>query len=198
MKRNYKNTIAVDLDGVVFDFESEFCDRFGYDNRHLFDLHSRYPKIDKDLINEFVSDPEVYENLLPIFGGILFLRLAKRLGFYIWLVTSRPKHLAEVTRNQLEGYDVPFHDITYTVDKSLAIQEYNEMYPNRPVRMLVDDSIKNLNGLNKLGIIPMAWEQPWNTGWYPRVRYNEENMKIEARFGESDNWKPFWENEDGN
>ena len=113
MKKQYKHTIAIDVDGVLADFEGEFCDRFGAENRHNSNLHARYPDIDPDIINEFVASPDTYANSYPIFGGIHLCNKARELGFYILLITSRPKTTAEVTRRWLEGYEVPYNDLIY-------------------------------------------------------------------------------------
>jgi len=186
----------MDIDGVLADFEAEFCERFFSGNRHLSNLHRRYPTIDKDIIDEFVNTPETYERLLPIFGGLLLLRQARALGFYILLMTSRPKYLAEVTRNWLDGYEVSYHELQYAQNKATAIGEYNLMYPNCPIKVLVDDIIGNLENL-PVGVAGVIWEQPWNTGYYPRATYDEQLMKIMVQPNSVSVWKPFWENEDG-
>ena len=42
-KMRYRGTIAVDIDGVLADFEKKFCEDFGEDNRHLYSFYGRYP-----------------------------------------------------------------------------------------------------------------------------------------------------------
>jgi hypothetical protein len=187
-------SVGVDLDGVVFDFEGEFCERFGYDNRHLFDLYKRYPEVDPELINEFIHNPATYADLAPIFGGILLVNHARRLGFNVVILTSRPKEVAEVTKGVLEHYDVKYNDLVYAYDKKSAIENYNTIYCRYPIKMLVDDRIVHLESL-PTGVIGIAWEQPWNEGYYPRARYNPDNMKIEICDTVSNNWKEFWRNE---
>ena len=193
MKRNYKYTIAVDIDGVLADFEGEFLDRFGYANRHMNSLSARYPETDVELIKEFVNSPSTYERALPIFGGLVaLLGGAKANGFYVLLITSRPKHLAEVTKEWLEGYEAQYDEIWFSQAKSVAIQEYNEMYPHRKIILLVDDIIENVLELPE-GTTGVVWEQPWNDGYYPRARYSEELMRVEIKPTETSDWKSFWE-----
>lgn len=192
MRRNYKHTIAVDIDGVVADFEGEFCDRFGYENRHLVNLEARYPEIDAGIIQEFVNSPESYENLAPIFGGYLLLRQAKSLGFYVVLITSRPKNCAEVTREWLEGNDTPYHELWYAKNKAQAIQEYNQMYPHRPVRVLIDDIAENLRNLPD-GVVGISWQQEWNTDYPLQARYDHDTMQLQILDTVSQRWMPFWE-----
>ena len=195
MARTYKNTIACDLDGVVVDFEGSFCDIFGHDNREMSNLFKRYPKVDKVIIEELVNDPEAYRTLLPMFGGIDFLVMARKLGFYILLLTSRPKHLAEVTRDTLEGYDIPYNEIWYAQNKALAIEEYNKMYPSRKISLLVDDMPENLTKLPE-GVVGMAWEQPWNKNHYPRAKYDQESMKLVMKADIVSDWTEIWKVED--
>ena len=194
MKKNYKHTIAIDIDGVLANFEGEFCDRFGDDNRHLVSLSARYPDVDKDLIDEFSNDPNTYADLVPYFGGIHLCYKARECGLYVLLISSRPKHLAEVTRNWLEGYDVPYNELIYSKDKAEVIKEYNQMYPNRPVRCLVDDVATNLENLPS-GVIGVAWNRSWNAGFYPMAYYDEALMKILIKMDTESSWRGFWENE---
>jgi hypothetical protein len=186
-------TIAVDLDGVLFDFEYEFCRRFGERNRHLYDFHSRYPELDPELIDEFVQSPDTYKELLPLFGGILLVNKAKAIKFHVVILTARPKGVSEITKHDLENYGVKYDDIIYAWDKAKTIKDYNAIYTSHPIRVLVDDQIKNLEKLTD--IIGIAWEQPWNEGYYPRARYNPENMKLEIKNDAVTSWKEMWRTE---
>lgn len=187
--KKYNSTVFVDMDGVISDFESEFCDRFGYDNRNLYDLFSRYPEIDPALIEEFINSPESYENLVPIFGGaVALLGLLRSRGVFVTILTARPKKLAEVTRTWLEGYEIQYNELWYARNKHIAIQEYNQMYPKRAGSLLIDDSPSHLQIYPIKGI---AWEQPWNEGFYPRMRYNPDNMQIEVKSDTVSEWTRF-------
>lgn len=188
MKR-YNSTVFVDMDGVIADFESEFCDRFGYDNRFLYDLGSRYPNLDPDIICEFVESPSSYERIVPFFGGAVALlgALASR-GVYVVILTSRHKKLAQVTREWAEGFNLQYNEIWFAQDKATAIQEFNQMYPKRTGVLLIDDSPLYLK---ECPIQAIAWEQPWNEGIYPRMRYNPENMSIEVKSDTVSEWKKF-------
>jgi hypothetical protein len=185
----YDKTIAIDIDGVLADFEGEFCDKFGTANRELANLHKRYPKVDPDLIDEFINSPNSYKDLAPIFGGILLVNQARMKGWYILLLTSRPEYLAEVTKVWLEGYDIQYNDLWFTQDKAESISKYNRLYPGRHIWCQIDDIVTNLTK-NPIGV---AWEQPWNQNYYPRARYNEITMEIDLNLTQYQRIN-FWEN----
>lgn len=190
-KINYKGAVAVDIDGVISDFESEFCDRFGYERRDLYSLYERYPNVDPGLIEEFVSSPSSYENLVPIFGGaVALLGTLRARGHYILLMTSRSKKLAEVTREWLEGYEIQYNELWFTKDKAGSIEEFNTMYPSRKVILLVDDYGRNTESLPS-GVVGAVWRQPWNEGHFPRIHYNSSKMRIEIQEAQDSEWKPF-------
>jgi hypothetical protein len=94
----------------------------------------------------------------------------------------------------VDGWTNQFYNIWFTNNKSETIQYYNKMCPNEPIRVLVDDLVDNLKNL-PLDVVGVVWEQPWNSGYYPRARYNEENWHIEFLDSVSENWKPLWESE---
>ena len=191
MKIKYRQTVFVDVDGVICDFEGEFCDRFGYDNRHLASLTARYPEVPVDLIEEFVNSWDTYEKLMPIFGGgVLLLNVLKERGYYVVLLTSRPRHLAEVTREWLEGFDFQYNELWYAKNKAIAIEEFNNMYPRRRGFLLIDDIASNLVNLPD-GVQGIAWSQPWNEGAYPRMQYNQDKMQLEVKVDTVSNWVKF-------
>lgn len=181
-KPMYRGTIVVDIDGVLADFEREFCDAFGYHNRHLYALEARYPDVDPMLIREFVTDPENYKELNPIFGGLLFCRQAHARGWYILLMTARDRALRDVTKNWLAKYGVVYNELMFSKNKAEAISDYDFINPSRKVKMVIDDSVSVMDSLlgEKFGAL---WDQPWNRGvWtnppYARMWYDEEKMKV--------------------
>lgn len=192
MKTRYNKTMAIDIDGVLADFEEEFCQKFGSDNRRLFSLSARYPTLDKGLIDEFVSNEQTYEHLVPLFGGILLANQASLFGYYVLLMTARPRSVAQITKEWLEGFNVNYNEIWFSSDKKIAVQEYNRMYPRRPIQVVVDDNpetVTRVGGI--LGVKSFAWEQPWNEDVYPRIRYNQEKMRLEQR-GSATDWFELW------
>lgn len=181
-KMLYRGTIAVDIDGVLADFESKFCEDFGANNRYIYELEKRYPEIDRELIREYVENPENYIDLAPIFGGLLFTRQAHARGWYILLVTSRSTKLREVTKSWLEKYGVVYNELIFSKNKKEAIADYDAIYPSRKVAIVVDDSVKVLKSMPDKYCI--AWNQLWNFGYFPYMYYTTERMKLELDLGE--------------
>lgn len=175
-KIQYRGTIMVDIDGVLADFEGKFCDDFGGDNRHLYSLEDRYPNLDRDLIAEYVKNPDNYVDLAPIFGGLLFCRQAHQRGWYVLLMTSRDRKLKDVTKSWLNKYSVNYHELMFTRNKSAAVEDFDTLHPEYPVRIVVDDSVSVLESMRRK--YSVTWSQPWNFGYYPAMEYSGDSMKI--------------------
>lgn len=175
-KMKYRGTIAVDIDGVLADFEKKFCEDFGTDNRNMYSLEARYPDLDPELIREYVDNPENYTDLEPIFGGLLFIRQAAQRGWYILLVTSRGKHLQEVTRNWLDRYGAQYHEIMFSKKKYESIRDWDRINPDKPVTIVVDDSVSVLESMPEKYCV--AWDSLWNIEFYPRMWYSTFQMKL--------------------
>ena len=194
MSKN-KVAMAIDCDGVLADFEMEFCQSFGYDNREMANLERRYPKF-ADIITEFVQNPDTYSDLLPIFGGVLLVRQAIAHGFTVVLMTSRPATTFAVTRKWLKEYEIPYHDLVLVKDKGDGVTSYNLLNKSCPIRVLVDDLIQNVEALPS-GVRGLLWKQPWNSNStliqkYPLVRYNDEKMRLEIKLDTVSDWTDLW------
>lgn len=195
-----KATAVIDIDGVVCDFEGAFCDAFGTKNRHLYKLEDRYPQFHPDLIGEWVNSEENYVNLSPIFGGILLIQQLKQRGFDVVLMTSRGKHLEAVTKSWLTLYHIEPDRLVFSKDKANDIYLWNDSarapYGEIECTLFVEDSVSQLEQVKKLNpsVTCLAWGQPWNEGYFPRLRYNEKEYKIEANTGFGE-WKWVWQNE---
>ena len=175
-KMLYRGSIMVDVDGVLADFEGRFCQDFGSDNRHLYCLEDRYPKVDPELIREYATNPENYKDLAPIFGGLLFIRQAHQRGWYVLLVTSRDKSLREVTKSWLSKYNATYDELIFSRNKSAAIDDFEAMNPTKKMAIVVDDSVSVLQSMPERYCV--AWSQLWNFGYYPMMNYSGDNMKI--------------------
>lgn len=177
-KKLYRGTIMVDIDGVLADLEGAFVEAFGDKRRDVYYLTDRYPEY-YDMIMEWVASPSTYADLSPIFAGLLFLRQATSRGWYIWLCSSRPKskEMMEVTIGWLDKYGVKYNEFSLSDDKNDSIRSYNSLHPARSVRIVVDDSLDVLETIDS-SIYSVAWSQPWNAGFYPRMWYDAETMRV--------------------
>ena len=174
----YRGIVVFDLDGVLADFEGAFCEAFGYDNRHEYQLGKRYPE-HADTVSGWVQEPKNYAELAPIFGGVMWMNQVMSLGFYTAIVTARPTSLKEVTENWLNKYNIRPHKVVHSTIKAAAIKEMVEEL-DLPTTLFVDDNIHQLSLVRDEmpWIECVAWEQPWNTGWMPRAHYDDKSYKI--------------------
>lgn len=181
--------IVFDIDGLLAAFELSFCEKFGYGNRDYTNLAERYPE-QSDLVEEFIASHHTYEDLEPIFGGFVLLGTAKEKGYKIILMTSRPFGTKEVTAQWLQRYSVVYDELFYTKNKAEAIRIMNER-GNPKIVSLVDDLPVNFEGLPK-GVTGISWEQPWNEDYYPKARYNFDDMLVEIKLDTVSPWVNFW------
>jgi len=191
MKNNF--AMAFDLDGVLFDFESVFCEKFGHAHRDLYDLYNRYPNGRYYEIEEFINSPQTYENLPPIFGGLTLLHEVANRGIKIVYLTQRPRSAKLNTMESMSNYSFPNAPIFFTDDKFDTVSEWNMVNPDCQIMGLVDDNPIVLAGL-PTWVKAICWEQPWNRGIFPRARYNEEEMNVEIQHQPSERFVDFWEN----
>ena len=187
-------TAVIDIDGVIANFESAFCDAFGNRNRHLYKLEERYPHLHPDLIAEWVNSEDNYVNLSPIFGGMLLIRQLEQRGFDVVLMTSRAKHLETVTKSWLTLYHIEPTYLIFQTNKAGHIRDWNDGWTLPPITLFVDDSVSQLEQVKKLNpsVTCLAWDQPWNQEYYPRIRYNGSNYLLEGNNGNGV-WRDMWQ-----
>ena len=189
-------TAVIDIDNVLADFESAFCDAFGYENRHLYKLEDRYPHLDENLIGEWVNSEDNYINLSPIFGGLLLIQQLKQRGFDVVLMTSRNPSLEAVTEAWLKLYHIEPTHLIFQTNKAGHIRDWNDGWVAPPITLFVDDSVSQLEQVKKLNpsVTCLAYSQPWNEGYYPRLRYNDKDQvyRIEASIKRGE-WRSLWE-----
>lgn len=188
MKKNNK-TIVFDIDGVLADFEGSFCYIFGEERRNLTDLTQRYPEKAFE-ISEFINSIDTYVDLSPIFGGWALTNQVRDHGYKVVLLTSRPYWVREVTEEWLQKYNFIYDALYFTQDKAKAIEIMNSSNKFQVVA-LIDDLPRNIANLPK-GVFGSLWEQPWNEGYYPKVRYALSSMRTEMKFDTGSEWVDFW------
>jgi len=149
------NVVAVDCDGVLADFERAFCEKFGWDNRHLACLEERYPD-ESYLIDIFVSVSKTYESLDIVPLGVDIVKFLVNNGFLIHIVTARPKYCCKVTGVWLKQNKIPFHYLTFGAKEKLSA--YMSINP----ALIIEDDFQTAVGAARLGYYSFLIDQPWN------------------------------------
>jgi 5'(3')-deoxyribonucleotidase len=186
-------TAVLDIHGVLADFEGKFCEDFGLENRHLYSLTQRYPNVPEELIYEWVHSESTYRDLNPMFGGLTLAKQLKDRGYQIYLLTACPNtdRMYDITKKWLHTYSVAYDNLTFSSEKGSQIRKWSLAGKN--VEVFVDDSESNISDVRyqNPGVTCLAWASPWNLGVYPRLRYNEVEMEIEANIGNG-RWRHMW------
>lgn len=151
-----KKLVTFDVDGCLADFESDFCETFGYDNREKASLEKRYPKYSKE-IQEFVKCPHTYIDLKPIQLGLDICNWLNDNGFDIAIVSSRPHGTLKITIDWLNKHGVKFVSISVTP----AVTKLCRVSGISPL-LHVDDMWSVARELDKKYIDCILVEQPWN------------------------------------
>lgn len=152
----------LDVDGVLADFEDAFCEKFGYNGRHLVNLEERYPEY-KDEIEMFVMSSLTYESLDIIPLGVKIARWCEDNGFDIYIVSSRPAYTVKVTGLWLKQNKIPFHFLEVGVQPKI-----NTIIRADPM-FVVDDMLKVCEDCYRFNVYSVLFDQPWNQGEIPDV-----------------------------
>jgi uncharacterized HAD superfamily protein len=156
-------TVVMDIDGVMADYEHEFCQAFGYDHRNLVDLAARYVSRYAEA-KEWLDDRNVYKNLLPIFPGLdinhwLTDRMSdRRPRAIVKVVTGRPLNTKRITEAWLHNNEVRFDELI--VASAMKQNIIKDLKPD----IIIDDIIgvcqQAYNDIPNVQCVLMA--QPWN------------------------------------
>lgn len=93
------------------------------------------------------------EQFTPYPDARLFLSSLKDMGIYIIIASHREKESLDVTINWLKKYDLVFHEIHLSFDKSVLFDD---------CWAVVDDSNFVLDKAANAGIIGTGLKMPWN------------------------------------
>jgi len=154
--------VVIDVDGVLADFESAFCNAFGHERREMVSLESRYPGKARQIYS-FLNDAFVYKELQPIQLGLQIVEFVNKMGYDVHIVTGRPFGLEGVTRTWLKKYDVQFDSFTLDTSKTGAITLLSPL-------CAVDDLLSVHKALLWHNIPTILVAHPWND-------YKAENIR---------------------
>lgn len=147
--------VVIDLDGVVYDFERAFCEKFGWEHRELFKLEERYP--DKSVeIELFSTSGRTYRELCVMEDGGKITRFCQNAGHTINIISSRPFYMKELTREALLKDKIPFHKLEVGVmHKIFKIKQLKPLF-------VVDDMLSVVEECAEVGIPSFLVDHPWN------------------------------------
>jgi len=149
-----QKVVVVDIDDVVCDFRSYF-------NNWLYKTYGIYVDPNntsyyssKEVKNHGLSPEVVFEkfishneflNIPPIESMVKFLRLAKKDGIYVQLLTSRPENSLKCkyqTYAWLKNNDIPFDNLGFAAEKYIWVAK-RDFYLKGNLICAIDDSPKH-------------------------------------------------------
>lgn len=163
--------LALEKDTLVlcFDLDDCICDLSPWRNELGF---ADYRELNSaDVLNaQEVMKASFYEggrfrDMEPIQDAPAALRMAKKLGYTIALITARPQWQYKCLRSDtvywLGKHDIPYDLLIFSRNKVEAIHE--NIYPAWPI-LFVEDLEKNARELNAAGVPVILFSQPHNQG----------------------------------
>jgi len=160
--------LLIDVDGVLRDIVSQIINIYKshfdpsadihHDDINLWYMNSFFPKA-PDIINTFFIEyaQDVFEHALPYPGAVgAMRRLYER--HHIHIVTNQFPGNEIYTLNWLSNWNIPYHDITFTGDKTQVIGD-----------ILLDDKLETIEAITQSSIpnvgFAVLMSRPWNRGW---------------------------------
>lgn len=159
VKGFYRQVVfGVDVDGVVAGLDKAWITRYNKDyNDNMtvdqwtdWDIHLLIKPECGLKIYEYIEDPKIYDEVLPIDNSLEGVNYLRELGYRIVFVTNSTLGASGAKYYWLKkyGFIEDTDDYIECKDKSLFNAEW-----------LIDDRIKNLSRFQGKGIL---FEQPWN------------------------------------
>lgn len=193
--------LGLDLDGVVFDYESAVRERFalmlGVDPSTLKRqtqwslVQSGWPIVDEDHFAELHSaavKAGMFADMPVIAGASEGLWRLSDAGIYTRIVTHRlgfkgiHEAAASGTVSALESNNIPYRDLTFVANK-----------PDVGADIYVDDAPHNIAALRAAGRYAIVFDQPYNQAVDgPRARNWEELVTMIGEYATSNGfrWEP--------
>ena len=154
-----KPIVAVDLDGVVCDFDSAACDRFGPCDRTSYSLEKRWPNRHLE-IRRFVTNPVTYLLLNKIPLAQYGIQKLIDLGFEPIAVTARPPSFLMwvITKIWLAYHRIPIKRVLV-----VHFEKKVDIIKTLGAVAAIDDAPAHLQRLAEHGISAIAFHQRWNS-----------------------------------
>lgn len=178
-----KNLVAVDIDGVICDFEGKLVSvlekqfgAIGHANRNLFRLEDRFPDRPDVLrwAQTLVEDPNFYYGLevnYEVADFIFSLQDSRKLVMY---VSSRPLSAENFTRRWLLRKTYGQVEVYCGIsDKAGFLEEIRDS-----VDFIIEDNPEQIESLKKAGFTVLCFDQEWNKGIFPRLYVRSDGFMM--------------------
>jgi 5'(3')-deoxyribonucleotidase len=153
--------VCFDIDCTLNDFELDFCTKFGWNKREIYNLYQRYPDKQEEIRN-YLYDCETYRNLNLLYAPyLLYTYFQLMMGVSVYIGTSRPDECFHSTIEWIDRHSLFPEEVFFSRDDKVSLMVKNGM------DILIDDSLEQLTKAQSCGILAVAWRQPWNSGWFP-------------------------------
>lgn len=143
----FNKRVALDIDGVIADFEGAFCERFGLQSRNN---HWHFTYEWKRHRDELKNDKDFWLNMKPLVDG-------SKLPFEPCAYVTNRQIPVEWIEEWLESNGFPCEPVYSTSDKKV------EVLKNIGVDLFVEDCYSNFVELNNSGVFCYLIDRPYNS-----------------------------------
>jgi uncharacterized HAD superfamily protein len=167
--------IGIDLDGVLADtmtmineyYNTGHGTNFILDDYRQFELRETWKCTREDALKKidefFFSD--YFKTVIPVSGAVEGINALSG-GHKLFVITARPGHVQEETRNWLSRhYGNKFSGIFFTNEwrhENSGPRSKQEMCSELGIDVLIEDSLENAMACNSDGIKIFLLDRPWN------------------------------------
>ena len=144
--------LAIDLDGVVCNFDAYITKKLGECDHSLYSLEARYPDKLKE-IQRLVTHRRTYSHLYPIPGALWGLDQLYKAGHKILFCTARPIEY-RVTEQWLANFKIQYFDL-YQGKREEKAAFVRTLNPD----VVIEDSA---DIAEDIGLDVILYSQPWN------------------------------------
>lgn len=178
--------LGLDLDGVIYDFFSEFRELIAAErnvsidqlpettNWHFYEDWGMSFEEYSEKVSRFASEGKIFASGNMYDGAIEATRRLKEMGYHIVIITARDvdedvntlRTVISNTRAWLDANDITYDELIVNNDKTI-----------HDLSILIDDSIANIEKFIESGSgVTYIFDRPWNQGnnFYSRLSGWEE------------------------